>query len=388
MPIQVLFMISSMRGGGSEQQTLTLLRHLDRSLFTPHLYVTERAGELMSRVPDDVKVHSFSEATPQTGFYFPGRMLRRQIGHLRDLLIRESIDVIYDRTFLMTLIAGPAGRAANTPRVSTIVSPPDVALPLVESRFVALKRMRVAKAYRQSHSVIAVSRHAADSAEQYYRLAKNSVRVIHNPVDVEDVQSAAGAVVPPRDERLTMVCVGRMSEEKGHRDLIAAIILAQSRWPDGTPPLRLWIVGDGPLRSELESQWTCGSRQHAIEFLGTQQNPAPWIAAADALVLASHFEGMPNVVLEAMSLGTPVIATRAGGSIELERDTPTILWAEANDPESLAEKIVRFSQDRDAANTRAINATAMIKEHHDVQIATRSIEGLLRKACNDQEITT
>jgi glycosyltransferase involved in cell wall biosynthesis len=97
---------------------------------------------------------------------------------------------------------------------------------------------------------------------------------------------------------------------------------------------------------------------------------------------------MPNVVLEAMALGTPVIATRAGGSIELERDEPTILWAEANNPESLAEKIVRFSQDRDAANTRALNATAMIKEHHDVHQATRSIESLLKKACTDQEITT
>jgi glycosyltransferase involved in cell wall biosynthesis len=386
MPTRVLLMISSMRGGGSEQQTLSLLRRLDRSRFSPQLYVTQRAGELLARVPDDVPIHSFDDLAQKPGFYFPGRLMRRQIRHLRQLLEREAIEVIYDRTFHMTLIAGPAGRATGTPRVSTIVSPPQYALPLVESRFVALKRRRLAKAYRRSHAVVAVSRHAADSAEQYYRLPRHSVRVIHNPVDVGELQAAASEGGPQRDSRITLVCVGRMSEEKGHRDLMDAIIATQSRWPKDAPPLRLWIVGDGPLRSELESQWTSGASQHSVEFLGTQRNPAPWIAAADALVLPSHFEGMPNAVLEAMALGTPVIATRAGGITELERDEPTMLWAGAGHPMSLADAIMQLQQDRESAAQRADNAAAMIKEHHDVGRATRAIEEVLQQACKKSPI--
>lgn len=374
MPARVLLMISSMRGGGSEQQTLLLLRHLDRKIFSPQLYVTEREGELLSRVPDDVPIHSFDELRQGAGFYFPGRQLRRQVRHLRELLQRESIDVIYDRTFHMTLIAGPASQAAGVPRVSTIVSPPEQALPLVESRFVSLKRRRLARAYCQSHSVIAVSRHAADSAERYYRLPKHSVQVIHNPVDVQQVRAAAGAGGPGRDDRLTLVCVGRMSAEKGHRDLIEAVISSQPRWPDEAHSLRLWVIGDGPLRDELESRWASGARRHTVEFLGTQPNPAPWIAAADALVLPSHFEGMPNAVLEAMALGTPVIATRTGGVIELERDDPTILWAEPGDPGSLADAILDLQQDRDGAARRAASASALIEQHHDVARATRAIE--------------
>ncbi len=81
-----------------------------------------------------------------------------------------------------------------------------------------------------------------------------------------------------------------------------------------------------------EKSWSCNGRitrdNTKLEFLGTQHNPLPYVAAADALVLPSHFEGMPNVVLEAMALGTPVIATRAGGTVELEREKPTILWAQ------------------------------------------------------------
>ncbi len=377
MPDRVLTMISSMRGGGSEQQTLLLLRHLDRSKFRPHLYVLERTGVLMSRVPEDVVVHSFEDAASTRGFYFPGRVLRQQVQHLQGILQRESIDVIYDRTFHMSMIAGPAGQACGVPRVSTIVSPPEHALPQVESRFVGLKRRRLAKAYRQSRRVIAVSQQVATSAIRYYDLPQDAVCVIPNPVDVEAVDNAAKESTATRDERLTLVCVGRMTEEKGHSDLVSAAILAHSRWPAGCPSLRLWMIGEGPLRGDLESQCRRAWGQPAIEFLGTQQNPLSYVAAADALVLPSHFEGMPNVVLEAMALGTPVIATRAGGTIELERDEPTILWADPANIESLSNAILQFAGDRKSAKIRAAAAKGLVATHHDVRSTTRVIEKML-----------
>ena len=147
MPRRVLFMISSMRGGGSEQQTLLLLQHLDRSQFVPHLYLTERAGDLLPRVPADVTIHAYGDQTREPMVYVPGRMLHRQSQDLSELLERHSIDVIYDRTFHMTLVAGPAARQCRIPRVSTIVSPPELALPMVERRFIWLKRRRLARAY-------------------------------------------------------------------------------------------------------------------------------------------------------------------------------------------------------------------------------------------------
>ena len=107
---RALFMISSMRGGGSERQTLMLLKHLDRSQFSPHLYVMERAGDLLCQVPADIPIHSFEDVRKEPMVYLPGGMMRQQIRHLQELLSNESIDVIYDRTFHMTMIAGPASR--------------------------------------------------------------------------------------------------------------------------------------------------------------------------------------------------------------------------------------------------------------------------------------
>ncbi len=375
---RVLLMASSLQGGGSERQTLLLLRHLDRDRFEPQLYLTHRTGELLREVPNDVPVSTFDDLPASRSLYLPGRILRQQTGHLRQLLARDSIDVVYDRTFHMTLIAGPATRALGIPRVSTIVSPPDRMLPMMERRFVWLKHRRLKRAYSESARVIAVSDQAAASAERYYRLPPGRVEVMYNPVDLVSLRSAAQQESPPpRDDRPTLVCVGRMTAEKGHRDLLQALSLTEARWPASVPPLRVWLIGGGPLRDELESFWNSGSRHHEVRFLGANSNAAPAIAAADALVLPSRFEGMPNVVLEAMGLGTPVIATRAGGTCELEQETSIAFWAEPSQPATLADAILRFIASPADAKAHAAAASEMVTRHHDVNQSTRRIERLL-----------
>ena len=297
-------MVSSMRGGGSERQTLLMLRHLDRSRFSPELYVTERAGRLLDAVPEDVPVHSFDELEPSGGMYFPGKVLRRQIQHLRELLIQRSIDVIYDRTFHMTLIAGPAAQDVGIPRVSTIVSPPEHALPLVESRFVGLKRRRLATAYGQSRHVIAVSQQAADSARRYYGLSL--VDVIHNPVDIEQLELDARGPIPfERALGLNLVCVGRMTEEKGHRDLIQALQKSEQTWPETLSPLNVWMIGNGPLKSDLQDQWGDSPHRHRVDFVGTQTNPAPAIAAARCACFAFSLRGAAERCLGGHGSGYP-----------------------------------------------------------------------------------
>jgi glycosyltransferase involved in cell wall biosynthesis len=339
-PIRVLLMISSMDGGGSERQTLLLLQRIDRAKFIPELYLLRRAGSLLGQVPPDVPVHSFEDAATRLPVAeendrlagkkpagigsriraaifrladrlpIPGKIHGRQVDDLVRLLRQRRIDVIYDRTFHMSLIAAPAAKVCGVPRVSTIVSPPSRAVPLNAGRFLAAKRRRLRRAYVDAGLVIAVSHPTAADAAKYYELPRRRFLVVPNPVDSERLdQIVADSPPPVRDARFTIACVGRMSVEKGQRELVWAIGRLKQSYP-GFPLPRVWMIGDGPLRESLAGLARRLGVEDSIDFVGHVQQPAPWIAAADAVCVPSHFEGFPNVMLEAMALGVPVIARR------------------------------------------------------------------------------
>ncbi|MEM9364613.1 MAG: glycosyltransferase [Planctomycetota bacterium] len=403
--IAVMLMASSMRGGGSEHQTALLLQHLNRERFEPHLFLLHRAGSGLDAVPEDVAIHSLPDgATEAAGWRLPGSALRRQSNAFWELARSASIDVIYDRTFHMTLIAGHPAARRTIPRVSTIVSPPHLALPSVERRFVGLKRLRLAKAYRDAYRVIAVSEAVKASALRYYRLPTEHVVTIRNPVDVDSLRSYQSKASEknqdqkPQAEKSTrrLVCVGRMSEEKGQRQLIEGIIAMDRRWSQGEQPqasprpkLEVRLLGDGPLRSELECRWQTyllqsvrnSSSKIQVTFLGHVQPALHEIAASDALILPSHFEGMPNVVLEAMALGRSVIATRTGGTAEFQAAPaePTCYWVPQSDPdgsgpEDFADAIENWLADEHGWTQRIANGDAVLRSNHALQTAISEIE--------------
>ena len=117
-----------------------------------------------------------------------------------------------------------------------------------------------------------------------------------------------------------LLAVGRFSPEKGHSDLLRAF----AQLPDAT---RLVLVGDGILRSELER--LAGPR---VIFAGHQSDISPYYALATYFVLPSLSEGSPNVLLEAMAAGLPIVSTRVGGFPETVTDGESALLVPAGDP--------------------------------------------------------
>jgi glycosyltransferase involved in cell wall biosynthesis len=426
-PLRVLLMIASMDGGGSEQQTLLLLKHLDRSRFAPELYLLRRTGSLLSQVPQDVPIHSFDDLGDDDerqrdpsglsvqgvkyvrswrslvlsrlgalcrSFHFSGKIHRAQVRDVAQVLSQRQIDVVYDRTFLMTLIAAPAAAKLGVPRVSTIVSPPSGAVPLLAGRYLVMKRRLLRTAYRSAAAVIAVSRPVAKDAAAYYGLPRRRFIVVPNPVDAQALDATvAAAPKPPRDERWTIACVGRISIEKGQTELLDALDQLRRRYPDFPLP-RVWMIGDGPLRAELEQTAKQLNLEREVEFLGHLSQPAPWIAAADALCLPSHFEGFPNVMLEAMALGIPVIARGIAVTRSLARlsQRPELRGRDylamfQENPSSggvdLARKIRRVRLNTAATASRVGAARRLAREEHAIIQLVPRIENLLVKAYLD-----
>lgn len=167
-----------------------------------------------------------------------------------------------------------------------------------------------------------------------------------------------------------VVCsVGRLSSEKGHIHLVNAVPALLTRFPN----LRVVVLGDGRDRRSLQKRAEELGVGHAIVFAGFQRDVRPWIQSSNVLVNPSLTEGMPNVVLEAMALGTPVIATAVGGVPDLIRHQATGLLVPPGSPDAISEAVAELLVDRTKALQIAINAK---KRAQDFSPA-RQLESLL-----------
>ena len=160
----------------------------------------------------------------------------------------------------------------------------------------ALRRL----ALRRSDLVIASS--SVMQSQLEVQLGR-SVHVLPNPVDVEGLRARAAAPARRNGDGLRLVCVARLAEGKGHDDLLDAFAAAAG------PADRLTLIGDGPLLPLLAERVEQPDLHGRVDLMGGLSDPIPLVAGADALVLASVSEGMPNVVLEALAVGTPVLVT-------------------------------------------------------------------------------
>lgn len=150
-----------------------------------------------------------------------------------------------------------------------------------------------------------------------------------------------------------VICVGRLSAEKGQLGLVEAFAKAYR----GNPRLRLTLVGDGPTRARVEARIVELGIGHLVEMTGSlpEAETLKRIAASDILVLASFMEGIPIVLMEAMSLRVPVIAPRVAGIPELVEDWQTGLMFHPGDWNDLAKKLSELASDA-ALRARLIEA--------------------------------
>jgi glycosyltransferase involved in cell wall biosynthesis len=184
-----------------------------------------------------------------------------------------------------------------------------------------------------------------------------AIRVLHNSVvpparaSEEDLAALRSKLGLKREARV-LLTVGRFSKEKGYADLVDALALM-----DKTKDWKAILVGDGPERPNVEAL----SRRHGLEdrviFAGFHLNTAPFFELAELFVLPSHSEGSPNVILEAMAAGVPIVATAVGGTPEVVSNEQTALLVPSRRPQAMAAAISRLLGD-DALQERFRHAAA------------------------------
>jgi glycosyltransferase involved in cell wall biosynthesis len=348
--------------GGGQKSLLLILKHLDRSRFTPLLLcpsdgpLVDHAGELGLRT-----------------IVLPLPALARMgLGELRRLtrLIRnEGIDLIHTDSPRQTVYLGLAGRLARVPLVWHVR--------VVEPEPYLFERLL----YRLSTRVIAVSQAAAGRFSTMPRFSQK-VAVIHNAVDFAEY-----AQVTPQSPQSTgtpswtrIGMVGRIEAVKGIDDFLRAAAQVHRSQPDA----RFCLVGDGEeayLRHVKRLVEELGIAD-VVEYPGYLDDIRPLLSSLTLLVNASKMigrrggEGLPRAVVEAMALGKPVVASDVGGNPEAVTHGLTGMIVPAGNPDALAKAVTALLSDRARMDRMGANGQARAREMFDVKAQMTKIESL------------
>lgn len=194
------------------------------------------------------------------------------------------------------------------------------------------------QSYKQADRVICLSDSMVEDMVAKFGLPRDKIVRIYNPADVERVREQATLGMNPYSgPGPHLVGAGRLTRQKGFDILLEAMPEVLQAFPTAT----LTILGEGPLKETLREQSQRLGIGTAVYLAGFESNPWPYLKHADVFVLPSRYEGLPNVMLEALALGTPVVAADCPGAIREMRDLGTgIILVPMEDPVAVARAII------------------------------------------------
>jgi len=328
--IRILYVMTTLDVGGAERSLLELVRRLDRTRFEPHLCTLISGGRLVA---------SFAELGVPVHELGVGAGLAELNGaRIGGVLARVRPDVIHARLILSNLWAR-LGRLAGA-RV------------ICEERGLAEDRPGFMTLANRLSSPL-VARMVANSEAVAARIRERdriASVVIRGGVDTDRFAPGGASICD-------LVTVTRLERYKGIYDLVDAMRIVVAARPGTT----LRVFGGGGQREELAARIAELGLGTNITLCGEQADIPARLREGRLFVLASHEEGLPNAVMEAMATGLPVVATAVGGTRELVDDGATGTLVPPYDPAALAEALLRYldQPERIAAHGRAARTRAI-----------------------------
>ena len=303
---KILFVVPDLYSGGAQRVFMNLVKGFSRDSFDITLVTLIRPNNeyFTKLLPGDIRLVQFNFRNTRHAFTTLISLIRRErpgivfstLTHLNVILAMVSF-FVSRKTFFVA-------RESNTTSSS-----------LKDEKFPLLFRFLYKRLYKNFHLIICQSKAMANDLITNFDVDPLGIKVIYNPIDMDLISASTQDLsrTPPSDsERVELLCVGRLSNQKGFDRLLKILSLPSNF------DFRLRIIGDGPLKEELMRLTTELRLNGRVEFLGIQENPFQFMVASDCLLLPSYYEGLPNVVLEANACGLPVIAFNSpGGTAEI-----------------------------------------------------------------------
>ncbi|OGP61745.1 MAG: hypothetical protein A2V67_10320 [Deltaproteobacteria bacterium RBG_13_61_14] len=366
-PLRVTYLITDSGVGGAEKMAAALIRGLDRTRFEPSLLAMKPLGETAAGLLEEgVPVASLGLPGRVSGAYFfrlPGAFRR-----LCQELKRQKTDILHCFLFQANFLGRIAARITGVPknisslRVMEAEHRSQFFLDRLTSSWVT-RWTAVGEAVRR----FAISEIGLDPAR---------IKVIPNGIALAELDRADRGIVRREfgisSEAPLLGTIGRLHPQKGVDLLLRALRELKGQFP----ALKTLIVGEGPALPALRALASDLGLVQDVIFTGLRRDVPNILAAADLLVLASRWEGMPNVVLEAFAAGRAVVATRVGAVEEMVQDGETGILVPAEDPPALARAIGSLLADPPGRARLAAAGRARVEKEFSLEKMVRLTQEL------------
>lgn len=355
---RLCMVIPSLNVGGTERQVRYLVEGLTND-FAIDVVCTREPGTWSKHIQPYAEVFGLGMKSG-----WDHRLLFRLVRHFRS----RRPDILQTFLFGFDLAANAAARRAGVP---VVVSSRRERATWKKGRHVWIQK----RANSMTDAIVANSSAvAAFCAEQEGR-PLDTYTVIHNAVspdaDPDPLLDARVEMTVPRSAPLIGM-VANFSADKDHALFVAMAERVRARRPDA----HFALIGDGPLRPAIQRLAVQRGLADAFRFLGTKDALRPYYEAMDVFVLTSQTEGLPNVVLEAMAYGRPVVASAVGGIPEVISDRVTGVLVASRAPDDFAAAVLELLDHPDDAARMGRQAAVYARERFSTQVMAQAYRAL------------
>lgn len=302
---KIVFVMPKLGGGGAERVVATIIKYIDKNKFQCSLILFNGEGDYQNEVPKNVDVNILSKNSLISNSF----ELIKKIRKLNPDIVFSSMRSISALLGILKIFlpskVNLVFRENNTPSAS-----------IKESRFPFIWKVIYKTVFKKANTIICQSEHMINDFKKEFNFSGKNLMKIYNPLDIEMIKSNSnrGNSPFPNSKYKNVVAIGKMTEQKGFDLLLKSF----AKHDDKTKDIQLWILGEGKKYCEYQRLAVSLGINDRVHFVGRQRNPFLWLRYADLFILSSRYEGLPNVLLEALCCGCPVVTTdHPGGTKEV-----------------------------------------------------------------------
>lgn len=304
----ILFIMPQLGGGGAERVVSTILKYINTEKFKVTLLLVHDKGDYLSDLPDEIKIETLK-----------GRRSRYIMFELISKINRINPDIIFSTIRGLCLILHLIRPFLRSKPKFVFREENTQSIDLQQSRFSKLWKLYYLYLQSKADKIIAQSEYMKTELINTYNYDKEKIVRIYNPVDIsliEEKKSIKSQVIF-NPQYYNVIIVGRLSYQKGIDKLLNSVKEYREIIENRT--IKIHLIGDGIEKKAFQNFVKINNLGNIVNFVGRVENPFIYMNQADLMILPSRYEGLPNVILEALAseIKNIIVSDHPGGTKEL-----------------------------------------------------------------------